>query len=226
MNPFLSIQNLHVSTGDTPILRGLELEIGAGEVHMLMGPNGSGKTTLGHVLMGSPLYKVTDGDIQFKKESIALLSSDARARKGMFLGFQYPVEVQGVPMSSFLRGAFAARGYSQKNKEDVVASLASVGLVESFFDRDVNAGFSGGEKKRSEIAQLQLLEPAFAILDEFDSGLDVDGLKDACSVLRSYVNDTRSLLLITHYGAIAEYITPHQVHVMKGGKIVANGGKE
>ena len=230
MTPLLSVKNLHASIQEKEILRGVDLNINPGEVHFLMGPNGSGKSTFGNALMGHPAIAVTDGAIHFKGEEITRVLPDERARRGLYLGFQYPAEVGGVPMSMFLRSVRAARGTPFKADTDFAIEFApaaaSLKLPEAFFLRNVNEGFSGGEKKRSEIFQLQVLSPALAILDEFDSGLDVDGLKAVFAALKEYMTPQRALLIITHYGRLTEYLKPDVVHVMMSGKIVAQGGEE
>ena len=228
MTPLLSVKNLHASIQEKEILRGVDLNINPGEVHFLMGPNGSGKSTFGNALMGHPAIAVTDGAIHFKGEEITRVLPDERARRGLYLGFQYPAEVGGVPMSMFLRSVRAARGTPFKADTDFAIEFApaaaSLKLPEAFFLRNVNEGFSGGEKKRSEIFQLQVLSPALAILDEFDSGLDVDALKIVAEGIQAMRSKERSFLVVTHYARILDYLTPDHVHVMVRGKIVESGG--
>ncbi len=230
MASLLLVKNLHASIQEKEILQGVDVEVRPGEIHFLMGPNGSGKSTFGNVLMGHPAVSVREGAICFKGEEITKVAPDERARRGLYLGFQYPAEVGGVPMAMFLRSVRAARGAPFKADTDFATEFApaaaSLKLPEAFFARNVNEGFSGGEKKRSEIFQLQVLKPDLAVLDEFDSGLDVDGLKAVCAALKEYMTSHRALLIITHYGRLAEYLKPDVVHVMMQGKIVACGGAE
>lgn len=230
MTVLITAENLCVSIGDKEILRGVNVRIGTGEVHFLMGPNGSGKTTLANVLMGSPAVRVTGGRIEFAGEDIASFAPEVLARKGIYLGFQQPVEVPGVGYLPFLRATLASRGDTPGPEEEfraLVASLGSaVGAPAALLDRNLNEGFSGGEKKRSELLQLQVLQPRLAILDEIDSGLDVDGLHAAAAALQSFLTKDRALLLITHSGRMAEYLKPDAVHIMSGGRIVRSGGQE
>lgn len=230
MTTLLSVENLRVSTGDKEILRGVDVRIGAGEIHFLMGPNGSGKTTFANALMGSPAIRVTGGKIEFGGEDVSLLPPEARAKMGMYLGFQYPVEIPGVGFVLFLRNTLAARGAALSSDGDFRAALAAHGerlrLPAGLLERNLNEGFSGGEKKRSELLQLSVLQPRLAILDEIDSGLDVDGLRAAAAALREFLTKDRSLFLITHYGQMAEYLKPDAVHIMSGGRIVRSGGQE
>lgn len=226
----LLIENLHASVEGKPILKGLDLVINKGEVHALMGPNGSGKSTLSYILMGHPKYKITAGKIIFKGEDISGLSTDQRARKGLFLAFQYPLAIPGVPVSRFMRMSV------QSTSEKVVpvlefakklkSKMELLGIQKSFQTRYINEGFSGGEKKRHEILQLSLLEPDLAILDETDSGLDIDALKVVAEGIESTRNSERGILLITHYQRILNYIKPDFVHVLDDGRIVKSGGKE
>lgn len=226
----MSIKNLHVTISGKPILNGVDLHIPAGEIHFLMGPNGSGKSTLAQVMMGNPTYKVSNGEIVFNNEKITALAPDMRAQKGLYLGFQYPVEVAGVGTGIFLRSVKAARNEllpaDKEFRAHVAAHGVTLGLPQGLYDRNLNEGFSGGEKKRNEILQLQMLQPKLAILDEFDSGLDVDGLKAVCAALKEYMTPERGLLLITHYGRIAEYIAPDAVHIMIEGRIAQSAGKK
>ena len=234
MAPLLEIRDLHASVGDTPILKGINLEINVGEIHAIMGPNGSGKSTMSYVLAGRDGYEVTGGDILMNGVSMLELESDERARAGMFLAFQYPVELPGVGGMSFLRAAVNARRIEAG--EDEVDQLEFVKLVrakaknlsinDDMLKRAVNVGFSGGEKKRYEILQMALLEPVLSVLDETDSGLDVDALKivsDGVNLLR---DPGRSMLVITHYQRLLNHIVPDYVHILAGGKIRRTGGKE
>jgi Fe-S cluster assembly ATP-binding protein len=227
----LEIRDLHVSVEDKEILRGVDLTVKSGETHAIMGPNGSGKSTLAYSVAGHPKYTVTSGEILLDGEDVLSMAVDERARAGLFLAMQYPVEVPGVSVSNFLRSsATAVRGEAPKLRlwvKEVKAAMAGLDMDPAFAERSVNEGFSGGEKKRHEILQLALLKPKFAILDETDSGLDVDALR----VVSEGVNSAREggeigTLLITHYTRILRYITPDYVHVMAGGRIVDSGGAE
>lgn len=230
----LTIQNLHASVQDNPVLKGVSLTVKAGEVHAIMGPNGSGKSTLGKVLAGHPAYVVTQGDILFEGQPLADLSPDERARQGIFLGFQYPVEVPGVSNAQFLRMAHNKRAEITGAEEldplefdDYIKSkLSLIGMNASFLDRSVNEGFSGGEKKRNEILQMAVLDPTLAILDETDSGLDIDALRivgDAITQLRKPTNAT---IVITHYQRLLDHVVPDVVHVLAGGRIIKSGGAD
>ena len=234
MAPLLEVRDLHASVGDTPILKGINLTINAGEIHAIMGPNGSGKSTMSYVLAGRDGYEVTGGDVMMNGVSLLEMESDERARAGMFLAFQYPVELPGVGGMSFLRAAVNARRIEAG--EDEIDQLEFVKLVrakakhlsisDDMLKRAVNVGFSGGEKKRYEILQMALLEPDLAVLDETDSGLDVDALKivsDGVNLLR---DPARSMLVITHYQRLLNHIVPDYVHILAGGKIRRTGGKE
>jgi len=234
----LEIRDLHVSvrTPDGPdggkeILRGVDLTIRSGETHAIMGPNGSGKSTLAYSIAGHPKYTVTSGSVLLDGEDVLAMAVDERARAGLFLAMQYPVEVPGVSVSNFLRtAATAIRGEAPKLRtwvKEVRAAMDTLGVDQSFAERSVNEGFSGGEKKRHEILQLELLKPKFAILDETDSGLDIDALKSVSDgVNRVRSTGTVGTLLITHYTRILRYIEPDFVHVFIGGRIVEEGGKE
>ena len=231
----LEIKNLHVSVntedGAKEILRGVDLTVNSGEVHAIMGPNGSGKSTLAYSIAGHPKYTVTDGEVLLDGENILELSVDERARAGLFLAMQYPVEVPGVSVANFLRTAKTAiDGEAPKLRtwvKDVNAALERVTLDPTFAQRSVNEGFSGGEKKRHEIAQLELLDPKVAVLDETDSGLDIDALKIVSEgVNRFRAREGKGVLLITHYTRILRYIEPDHVHVFVDGKVAASGGKE
>lgn len=229
----LHIQNLHATLEDgTPILRGVNLEIPAGEVHAIMGPNGSGKSTLSKVLAGHEGYIVTDGEVRMDGEDLLAWDIDQRSRAGLFLAFQYPAEVPGVSNANFIRAALQAR-MPQGEELDAVAyykSLyAKMDLLEmdrKFTARAVNEGFSGGEKKRNEILQLMMLEPRYGILDETDSGLDIDALKIVARGVNAMRSPLRGFLLITHYQRLLDYIQPDAVHVMAAGQIVRSGGPE
>lgn len=227
----LTIQNLHASVGDVSILNGINITINAGEVHAIMGPNGSGKTTLAHVLAGRDGYTVTQGEILFCNKNIIHLSPEARATLGLFLAMQYPVEIPGVNNSYFLKTALnsirKARGESPLDAFEFMQlakeQLATVSMDEAFLKRAVNAGFSGGEKKRNEILQMLLLQPKLAILDETDSGLDVDALQVVANGVNHLRDKNRGILLITHYQRLLNYIEPDFVHILVQGKIVKSG---
>jgi Fe-S cluster assembly ATP-binding protein len=230
----LEIRDLHATVEGTEILKGVDLTINQGEIHALMGPNGSGKSTLANTLLGHPKYKVTGGDVLIDGESIIEISPDKRAKKGLFLAFQYPVAVPGVTMFSFLRAAFNAVHTDEKNqpptifefKETLSERMKLLGMDESFMNRYLNEGFSGGEKKRAEILQLAMLRPKFAVLDETDSGLDIDALRVVAEGVSKIANDELGILVITHYQRILKYIRPTFVHVMYEGRITASGGQE
>jgi Fe-S cluster assembly ATP-binding protein len=229
----LRIDNLHVAVGGKPILNGLSLEVREGEVHALMGPNGSGKSTLAHVLAGREGYEVTAGTVAYRGRDLLAMSPEERAREGVFLGFQYPVEIPGVNNLYLLRAAFNARRKHRGEPEiDAVqfmkltrekARLMQMG--EQFMSRGVNEGFSGGEKKRNEIFQMTVLEPALAVLDETDSGLDIDALKVVASGVNRLRDGRRGFILITHYQRLLAHVVPDYVHVLAGGRIVRSGGK-
>jgi Fe-S cluster assembly ATP-binding protein len=228
----LRVEKLHVNIADREIVRGLSLAVPRGEVHAIMGPNGSGKSTLAKVLAGHPDYQVTSGRVTMDGESLLELQPDERARRGLFLAFQYPSEVPGVTIANFLRAAMQSRLPEGEELEatDYYAKLYEkmelLGMDRSFTSRSVNEGFSGGEKKRTEILQLAMLEPAYAILDETDSGLDIDALKTVAHGVNSLRGPDIGILLITHYQRILNYIVPDHVHVMVNGRIVRSGGKE
>ena len=229
-NVLLKIEDLHASIENKPILKGINLTIHRGEVHAIMGPNGSGKSTLSNVLMGHPKYKVTQGKVWFKGEDLLTLSVDARARKGLFLGFQYPLSIPGVPVSKFLRMSLqAVRGKEVpiiEFRNSFKQKMELLGIGDSFTGRYINEGFSGGEKKRHEILQLALLEPDMAILDETDSGLDIDALKIVSNGIEKTRSPQRGILLITHYQRILNYVQPDFIHVLANGRIIKSGGKE
>lgn len=230
MSNLLIIQNLHATVGEKKILQGVDLKIGLGETHLLMGPNGSGKSTLAQALLGDPRAQITGGKIILEGEEITSLPVEERAKKGMYLGFQYPVEIPGLAMDIFLRSVLACAGRpvskKQEWQEETMRAAAAVRMPDTILTRNLNEGFSGGEKKRSELLQLQILRPKLAIIDEFDSGLDIDGLNAALEVLRKFRSANNSLLLISHYGKIVEKLQPDFVHIMSEGKIVLSGGVE
>jgi Fe-S cluster assembly ATP-binding protein len=226
----LEIRGLTASVEGKDILKGIDLAVTQGETHALMGPNGSGKSTLANVIMGRPGYRVTGGEVRFKGEDITGLLPDERARRGLFLAMQYPVEVPGVSVVNFLRTAYksvkgdeiSALAFRKHMKEKMV----DLGVEDAMVNRYLNQGFSGGEKKRNEILQLAVLEPQIAILDETDSGLDIDSLKQVATGVAQLVGPHLGILLVTHYQRILNYITPDHVHVMMQGRIVMSGGKE
>jgi len=228
----LKIDQLHARIGETPILRGLNLEVPPGEVHAIMGKNGSGKSTLAKVIAGHPSYEVTSGSVSLDGEDLLAMEPDKRSRKGLFLAFQYPLEVPGVTIANFLRAALQARLPEGEEIEAVAyykklyAKMDVLKIPREFTSRAVNDGFSGGEKKRCEILQMAMLEPKYAVLDETDSGLDIDALKIVAEGVNSFRSPERGFLVITHYQRLLNYIVPDVVHVMVGGRIVLSGGKE
>jgi Fe-S cluster assembly ATP-binding protein len=232
--PLIQIKNLHANAGETPILRGLDLEILPGEVHAIMGPNGSGKSTLSNVLVGRPGYTVTEGEVLFRGKNLLELDAETRAREGVFLAFQYPVEIPGVANNYFLRTAVNAirthRGLERLDAIDFLTLLREkmklVEMPEEMMARAINEGFSGGEKKRNEILQMLLLDPAFCILDETDSGLDIDALRIVANGVNQMRSKDRGMLVITHYQRLLDHIVPDRVHVLSKGRIVRSGGKE
>jgi Fe-S cluster assembly ATP-binding protein len=228
--PILKIDDLHVEVEGKQILKGVNLAINSGEVHALMGRNGSGKSTLSYTLMGHPRYKVTGGRVFYRGKDLLAMSADERARSGVYLAFQYPVGIPGVSVSNFLRAAVKARrGQDVPVKEfrkELKEKMADFDVADSFLSRYINEGFSGGEKKRLEILQMALLKPDFALLDETDSGLDIDALRLVADGINSLANKDNAMLLITHYQRILNYITPQYVHVMSAGQIVKSGGSE
>lgn len=228
--PLLEILNLHVSIEEKEILKGISLTVEKGQVHALMGPNGSGKSTLSHTLMGHPKYKITSGQILYKGKELTGEKTDARARAGIFLAFQYPISIPGVSVANFLRTAMKARfgeGFQAKEfRKQLKAAMAQLGVDESFATRYVNDGFSGGEKKRHEILQMALLKPELALLDETDSGLDIDALRTVAEGINRLRGPELGILLITHYQRILNYIQPDIVHVFINGQIIRSGGKE
>ena len=230
----LDIRNLQVRADDKDILKGIDLHVNAGEVHAIMGPNGSGKSTLARALSGHPEYAVTGGEVTFEGKDLLAMDPDERAREGVFMAFQYPVEIAGVNNANFLKAALNAK--RKHNGQPELDAYEFISLVkeksklleidDSMLKRAVNEGFSGGEKKRNEIFQLALLEPRLAILDETDSGLDIDALKLVSAGVNAMRSPDRAFIVVTHYQRLLAYIVPDYVHVLSGGKIVKSGGKE
>ena len=231
---FLEINNLHAKIGDKEILKGIDLTIGPGEVHAVMGPNGAGKSTLAAVLTGKPGYEVTEGSILFQGRDLLAMTPEERAWAGLFLSFQYPIEIPGVTITAFMKAAVNAKrkahGLPEFKTGDFLKlmkeKMALVQMKPEFAKREVNVGFSGGEKKRNEIFQMALLEPDLSILDETDSGLDVDALKIVAEGVNTLRSPHRSAIIITHYHKLLEYVQPDVVHVLKAGRIVKTGGRE
>jgi Fe-S cluster assembly ATP-binding protein len=228
--PLFIVEDLHVSVDGKEILKGVNLTVNAGEVHALMGPNGSGKSTLANALMGHPRYLVAKGRILLNGEDMLPLSPDERARRGMFLAFQYPLEIPGVKVRHFLRMAVKASKGQELSvtefRKQLFDKMALLEIDRSFAERYLNEGFSGGEKKRNEILQLAMLEPTMAILDETDSGLDIDALRVVAGGINKLAGPNVAMLLITHYQRILSYVEPHFVHVLFNGRVVRSGGKE
>ena len=226
----LEIKDLHVSTDGKEIVKGVSLKLEKGKIYALMGPNGSGKSTLASALMGHPSYDITNGKALFEGKNILDLDASERAKQGMFLSFQYPFEVAGVSVSSFLRTAYNSvkeeRMSVLKFKKFLKEKVNELNISEDFISRDLNAGFSGGEKKKNEILQMSVLDPKFAILDETDSGLDIDALKIVADGVNKLMGEERTILLITHYKRILEHIKPDHVFIMKNGRIVHEGSSE
>ena len=230
----LSIENLHARVGDREILKGLTLHIPAGEVHAIMGPNGSGKSTLAHVLAGRDGFVVTGGEVRYKGRDLLAMSPEERAREGFFLGFQYPVEIPGVGNTYFLKNALnAIRKHRGQPELDAVEFLALVRekarivkIDENLLNRPVNEGFSGGEKKRNEILQMAVLQPTLAVLDETDSGLDIDAMRTVADGINGLKAPDRATILVTHYQRFLDYVVPDKVHVLADGRLVKSGGKE
>lgn len=230
----LEIRGLKAGIDNKPILNGIDLTLETGKIHALMGPNGSGKSTLSHVLAGKPGYEITRGDIRFAGMKLADLSPEERAREGLFLAFQYPVEIPGVGNNYFLKASLNAvrkhRGLQELDAMDFLGvcreKMKLVDIPADLMNRSINEGFSGGEKKRNEVLQMLLLEPRMCILDETDSGLDIDALRVVAEGVNAMRSPDRSMLIITHYQRLLEYIVPDRVHVLSGGRIVRSGGKE
>ena len=230
----LEIKNLHASVGGKEILKGITLTLNPGEVHAIMGPNGTGKSTLSNVIAGRDGYEVTKGDVWLDGKDVLAMAADERARAGIFLAFQYPVEIPGVTTSAFLKTALNAKRRAEGKTEIdamefmklVKKKTEALGMPYDLIKRALNVGFSGGEKKRAEVLQMTMLEPRVAILDETDSGLDIDALKVVSEGVNSLRTSERAFLVITHYQRLLDYIVPDFVHVMAGGRIVASGGKE
>jgi Fe-S cluster assembly ATP-binding protein len=230
----LDIKNLHASVAGTEILHGVNLAVGTGEVHAIMGPNGSGKSTLAQVLAGHPAYEVTEGSVALEGADLLDMDPEERAQAGVFMAFQYPVEIRGITNAYFLRAAVNAvrksRGLPEYDPIDFLdvldEKLKVIGWEDTFLNRAVNEGFSGGEKKRNEIIQMAVLEPRLAILDETDSGLDIDALKLVAEAVNRLRSPDRSMVIVTHYQRLLNYITPDRVHVLHNGRIVRSGGRE
>jgi Fe-S cluster assembly ATP-binding protein len=229
----LSIDNLHVSVEGKPILNGINLDVRAGEIHAIMGPNGSGKSTLSSVIAGNEDYEVTKGDIVYQNENITELAAEERAHKGIFLSFQYPVEIPGITVTNFIKTAINSN-LKARNQDEMPANIMLKKIREKaelldidskFLSRSLNEGFSGGEKKRNEIFQMAMLEPSLSILDETDSGLDIDALKIVANGVNKLKNKDNAVILITHYQRLLDYIIPDYVHVLHEGKIVKSGDK-
>jgi Fe-S cluster assembly ATP-binding protein len=234
MTALLEVKGLKVQVEDNEILHGLDLVVNEGEVHAIMGPNGSGKSTLSHVIAGKPGYEVTGGEILFRGEDLLEMEPDERAAKGVFLAFQYPVEIPGVATMTFLRTALnaqrKARGEGELSTPDFLKKVrevaAQLNIPQDMLRRGVNVGFSGGEKKRNEVLQMALFEPSLCILDEMDSGLDIDALRIAADGVNALRSKDRAMIVITHYQRLLNYIIPDFVHVMSRGRVVKSGGKE
>ena len=229
----LSIDNLHVSVEGKPILNGINLDVRAGEVHAIMGPNGSGKSTLSSVIAGNEDYEITKGDIVYQNENITELAAEERAHKGIFLSFQYPVEIPGITVTNFIKTAINSN-LKARNEDEMPANIMLKKIREKaelldidskFLSRSLNEGFSGGEKKRNEIFQMAMLEPSLSILDETDSGLDIDALKIVANGVNKLKNKNNAVIVITHYQRLLDYIIPDYVHVLHEGKIVKSGDK-
>jgi Fe-S cluster assembly ATP-binding protein len=230
----LEIKNLHASVEDTEILKGIDLKVAAGEVHAIMGPNGSGKSTLAQVIAGRDTYTVTKGEVLFWGKNLLDMAPEERACEGVFMAFQYPIEIPGVRNSYFLRSALNAK--RRHHGEDEIDAMEFLGLIKekmkrlsidkSFMDRPVNEGYSGGEKKRNEVLQMAVLDPKLAVLDETDSGLDIDALKIVSAGVNELRGPDRAILVVTHYQRLLNYIIPDLVHVLVNGRIVKSGGKE
>jgi Fe-S cluster assembly ATP-binding protein len=230
----LEIHNLHATVGDKEILKGIDLTIGQGEIHAVMGPNGAGKSTLGAVLTGRPGYEVTEGTILYNGKDLLAMAPEERAWAGLFLSFQYPIEIPGVTITAFMKAAVNAKrkaaGLEEMKTSEFLKlmkeKMAFVQMKPEFAKREVNVGFSGGEKKRNEIFQMALLDPTLSILDETDSGLDVDALKIVADGVNALRSPEKSAIIVTHYHKLLEYVQPDYVHVLKAGRIVTTGGRE
>ena len=230
----LSVKNLHVKAEDKTILRGIDFEINPGEVHAIMGPNGSGKSTFARILAGHPGYEATDGEVLYKGEDLFAMDAGERARKGLFMAFQYPVEIPGVNNAYFLKAALNAtrkeKGLEELDAMDFMAIVKEkaklLGVDEAMLQRSVNEGFSGGEKKRNEIFHMAVLEPTLAILDETDSGLDIDALRIVSDGVNAMRSPDRAFVVVTHYQRLLNYIVPDHVHVLSEGRLVKSGGRE
>lgn len=233
-NPILEIKNLKASINNIEILKGLNLTINEGEIHAIMGPNGSGKSTFSKVIAGHPAYQVLSGEILYKGQNIINFEPDQRSHLGIFLAFQYPIEIPGVSNEDFLRLAYNSRLKSNNEVEIdpieflslITEKLKIVDMSSTFLSRNVNEGFSGGEKKRNEILQMALLNPDLAILDETDSGLDIDALKVISKGINTYMNQNKAIILITHYQRLLDYVKPDYIHVMQEGKIIKTGNSQ
>ena len=230
----LEIKNLHAEVEGKPILKGIDLSIAPGDVHAIMGPNGSGKSTLSYVLAGREGYEVTAGQVTFQGKNLLDMEPEERAGEGVFLALQYPVEIPGVPNTTFLKEAVnSIRKYRGESEVDAMqflklmrAKLKELGMSDEYLKRAVNVGFSGGEKKRNEMLQMAMLEPSLAVLDETDSGLDIDALKAVAEGVNAMRAPERSMLVITHYQRLLDHIVPDHVHILAGGRIIKSGGKE
>lgn len=230
MSELLRIENLHVSVGEKELLHGINLTVNSGEVHAIMGVNGSGKSTLLHTIMGNPAYTVTEGHIFFRGEDITDLTTDKRARKGIFLSFQSPVSVAGITTENFIRTAKSIISGKQQRlfpfKRLMKQRMTELAMDESYAGRYLNDGFSGGERKKNEILQMRILDPALVMLDETDSGLDVDAVRIVADNIRKYHNENNALIMITHLNQLLKFVPPDKVHVLIGGRIVKEGGAE
>jgi Fe-S cluster assembly ATP-binding protein len=228
--PLLQIENLHASVGDIEILKGVDLTVDSGEIHALMGPNGSGKSTLASVLMGHPSYRVTEGRILYKGEDITTAPPTDRGAAGMFLAFQHPEAIPGVSVIQFLRQALSNRTGTDLTvlelRLKVMDAMKELGMDSSFADRYLNEGFSGGERKRNEVLQMAILEPELAIMDETDSGLDIDALRTVAEGVNKLTGPERGFLIITHYQRLLDYVTPDRVHIFMDGSVLESGGPE
>ena len=230
----LNIKDLHARIEEREILKGLNLQINPGEVHAIMGPNGAGKSTLSNVITGKDEYEVTDGEIEFDNESILELAPEERAQKGIFMSFQYPIEIPGVSVTNFIKTSITetrkAQGLPEMGASEMLKEIRAkaelLGIKKDFLSRSLNEGFSGGEKKRNEIFQMLMLNPKLAILDETDSGLDIDALRIVADGVNEFKNENNGVLVITHYQRLLDYIVPDFVHVLADGKIIKSGGKE